>query len=378
MDCSRFGGEGGFFRKQVAVPACGEWRDRILDRFFDICPLTDDLFLTGIASRKYAVDTFNLVWDGVLERSNFHAPLISNVERELVQAFLRMLVQRGILESAPIPGSCVFHPVIVIPKAAKGKLRLVIDFRGLNLLFKDVAFDLKDRTKVIRSIPSKSRYFSSIDIKDAFFQIKIESEKLRDLFSIHVLNESYRFCRLPQGFKLSPYICQLVYESILFPECEGFVAIYMDDLLIFSETLEDHWKHVNRVMEILQSENIQIGWNKAVFCKEEVEYLGVVFSSKGIRPADDIRIKLEKLIDLDCSQRSNWQLVQGLLMQYVRFGPRLVGIADEFKNGTIAVRKNIIEQISNWVIFNVVGDKWVLFTDWSSLGRGMSCAQGAH
>ena len=186
--------------------------------------------------------------------------MISNVEKATVSRFLRTMVQRGIIEIAPHPAACVFHPVIVILKAEQGKLRLVIDFRGLNLMFSNLAFDLKDRTKVIRSVSSRARYLSSIDIKDAFFQIKIGSPTIKNLFSIHLMSKCFRFCRLPQGLKLSPYICQLTFESVLMPkECEDFLVICMDDLLVFNETAEEHWRHVDTVITILQRESIYIG-----------------------------------------------------------------------------------------------------------------------
>ena len=304
--------------------------------------------------------------------------MISNVEKATVGRFLRTMVQRGIIEIAPHPAACVFHPVIVIPKAEQGKLRLVIDFRGLNLMFSNLAFDLKDRTKVIRSVSSRARYFSSIDIKDAFFQIKIGSPTIKNLFSIHLMNRCFRFCRLPQGFKLSPYICQLTFESILMPECEDFLVIYMDDLLIFSETVEEHWRHVNTVLTILQRESIHIGWNKAKFCQTSIDYLGVTFSESGIRPAREIEEKLVKLVDMDCTKKSNWQVVQGLLIQYIRFGPRIPDLLTKFKGGDRECRLRIIRQIGQWTVSNAECESWVLFTDWSSSGRGYVLCTGDH
>lgn len=129
---------------------------------------------------RYLADVFHLQWDIALERANFHAALISTVEFDAEKGYLSVLHQRGIIETAPVPGACVFSPVIVIPRSEQGKRRMVVDFRGLNLMFRDVAFDLKDRIRTVRSVRGQAQFFTSIDIKDAFFQIKIRSPKAEE------------------------------------------------------------------------------------------------------------------------------------------------------------------------------------------------------
>ena len=62
-------------------------------------------------------------------------------------------------------------------KKEEGKLRLVTDFRALNKLFSSIPFDITDRQKLIRDIPDDAKYFTVIDIKDAFFQSRY---KMRD------------------------------------------------------------------------------------------------------------------------------------------------------------------------------------------------------
>ena len=124
---------------------------------------------------------------------------MSFAEKPVVERFLELLINRGILEDVTDPCKSVLHPVIVIPEKEEGKLRLVIDFRALNKLFSSIPFNITDRQKLIRDIPDDAKYFTVIDIKDAFFQIKIQDESLRDFFGMHVVGKYYRFSRLPQG-----------------------------------------------------------------------------------------------------------------------------------------------------------------------------------
>ena len=149
--------------------------------------------------QHFSLNSFKIYWDRLLERSNFAVPLMSFAEKPVVERFLQLLINRGSLEEVTDPCKLVLHLEIVIPKKEEGKLRLVIDFRALNNLFNSIPFDITDRQKLIRDIPDDAIYFTVIEIKDAFLQIKTQDERLRDFFGIHVLGKYYRFSRLPQG-----------------------------------------------------------------------------------------------------------------------------------------------------------------------------------
>ena len=270
----------------------------------------------------FSLGSFKIYWETLLERSNFSAHLISFAETNIVAQILNLLINRGILEEVDNPCDLVLHPVIGIPKKDPGKLRLVIDFRALNKLFRLIPFDIKDRAKVIREIPEDACYYTVIHIDDAFFEIKINDERLRGFFGVHILGKYYRFTALPQGWKKSPAICQITCESLLGSECRPFARIYMDDMIILSRTIEEHWHHANTVLKKLQSFGIQIAWSKMVVCQAEIKYLVIKFSQAGLTPSPEILEKLNKLGSVDCSKISNWRMVQGLFHQYHRFGPR--------------------------------------------------------
>ena len=158
-----------FFRVDLGpIPPASEWSLHVLDRFSDICPLGEDVYLPGVQSPPFLLDDFPLQWDSLLERSNFSAPLISSVEKSRVLDFLSVCVQRGILEKCPNPAACIYHPVIVIPKKETNKVRLVIDFRALNKLFGDYAFDLTDRAQLLRQIPSSACFLPPLTSRMLF------------------------------------------------------------------------------------------------------------------------------------------------------------------------------------------------------------------
>ena len=110
-----------------SIPPVRQWKELLLDRYLDICPIHSDHRLPGVSTPGFRLDSFKIYWDKLLERSNFMAPLISFAKRKVVEQFLRVLIHRGILEEVANPCKLIFHPVIVIPKKETGKLRLVID-----------------------------------------------------------------------------------------------------------------------------------------------------------------------------------------------------------------------------------------------------------
>ena len=145
----------------------------------------------------------------------------------------------------------------------------------------------------------------------------------------------------------------------------------MDDIIIFSRTVEEHWDHINRVFRKLQEHGIQIAWSKMELCKTDLEYLGMRFSNDQISPSPTILNKLFDLVSVDCSKISNWRTVQGLLNQYHRFGPRFQWLVQQFRTATETKRRKILQQLSMWRVSRGNCSKaWSLYTDWCSTGQG--------
>ena len=81
-----------------------------------------------------------------------------------------------------------------------------------------------------------------------------------------------------------------------------------------------------------------------------IEYLGVEFSSEGMKPASHLTEKLPSLARVDCSKIHNWRSIRGILNQFQRFGPRLTELVTEFREATFDRKKEILNQISTWTI----------------------------
>jgi hypothetical protein len=175
------------------------------------------------------------------------------------------------------------NPVVLVRKPS-GKLRFCIDLRRLNDCVTLDAYNLPRIDEVFIAIRDM-KYFSVIDLKDGYFQIPIEeSDQEKTTFAVG--NRLMKFKMMPQGFKNSPAIFQRVMNIIL----EGLIGkcciSYMDDILIFGENEESHDKNFSDVQRRLCMYGLIENFDKRVFRKECVKFLGYELSFNAIKPSN--------------------------------------------------------------------------------------------
>jgi hypothetical protein len=134
---------------------------------------------------------------------------------------------------------------------------------------------------------SGSKYFSVLDCYSGFWQINIrEEDREKSAFSIPSLGH-FEFNRLPYGMSNSPASFQrlmdLVLKNLTGTEC----WVYIDDVIVYSDTIEEHAKRLSNVMERFRKANLQLQPGKCVFAQEKVTYLGFELSHRGVEASPD-------------------------------------------------------------------------------------------
>jgi hypothetical protein len=185
----------------------------------------------------------------------------------------------GVIEESQSPWA---SPVVLVPKK-DGSFRFCTDFRQLNSITKSDVFPLP-RIDVIMDKLGGCKYFTSIDLKHAFWQIPMrESDKEKTAFICG--NRLWQYRRMAFGLKNSPATFQRCISQAIGENC--YSLAYLDDVIIFSNTVEEHLNHIEEILKKLSKHNLNAKISKCEFFKPSLTFLGHIVSRDGIRVCPD-------------------------------------------------------------------------------------------
>ena len=176
-------------------------------------------------------------------------------------------------------------PLLMIPKVSstsdKPGLRTVFDKREQNSNTYKLASPLPDIEEILREV-SKHKFRSLIDGKDAYEQIRVVPEHVsRTLFTTP--DGTMESLVMQQGDCNAGATYQTLMNHVFAPYLGVFMFVYLDDIIIFSDSVEEHLKHVRTIFDVLRREKLYLGPNKMQFFAEELKILGHVIDAQGIR-----------------------------------------------------------------------------------------------
>ncbi len=187
--------------------------------------------------------------------------------------------------------TCVEHslPLVVVRKK-NGKIRLCLDLRFVN---ENTPYDVNTnqtipKIKNIKQMAMKYKYFSVLDVVDAFNSLELE-EGSRDFTTFIVNGRRYRFRGVPFGLHFLPAHFQMVMEK-LFVKLP-YVNPYLDDIVVGASSKEELVDRLREVINILSENKFKVNMEKSVFAAEEVHILGSIVSN------GEIRMDKEKLLN---------------------------------------------------------------------------------
>jgi hypothetical protein len=204
--------------------------------------------------------------------------------RGVVRDQIRQMLQDGIIETSSSP---ILNPLTIVYKA-NNKIRLCVDARRIN---RYIISD-RERTQPIQELVQKfgnAKFMSSLDISSAFWQLKLHKDS-RKYTAFMFDSTVYQFKRVPYGFKnsLSAFVRAL--KLALGTETDKFVVCYVDDLVVYSRTFEEHMKHLDYVLRKLTTAGFTLNAGKCRFCLKELKFLGHRISNMGVS-ADSEKIE---------------------------------------------------------------------------------------
>jgi len=201
------------------------------------------------------------------------------------------LLNAGLIEESSSPFAA---PVTLAFKREEGKKsRLCIDFRELN----KIIVPEPQPFPLIEEIMTKTRnctWFSTLDINSAFWSIPI---RIKDRYKTAFVTQEghYHWKCLPFGLKTSPAIFQRILTNIIRKHnLQKLCCAYIDDIIIFSQTFEDHARHLEKLLIAINTEGFRLKFVKCNFAQHSVKYLGHIIEDNTIRPLKDNLIAIRE------------------------------------------------------------------------------------
>ena len=230
-------------------------------------------------------------WDHAIELKPGSEPKFCKIypmnldEQAQLDDFLAENLATGRIRPSKSPMAA---PVFFIKKK-EGALRLVQDYRALNSMTIKNKYPLPLISELINKLRG-AKYFTALDVRWGYNNVRMKQgdewkaafRTNRGLFEPLVM--FFGLCNSPATFQT---MMNEIFRDLI---TEGRVVVYIDDILIFSMTMEEHRETVRRVLEILRKNNLYLKPEKCKFHREKVEYLGLVVSHNSIE-MDPIKVK---------------------------------------------------------------------------------------
>src|SRR5436305_7825314 len=170
-------------------------------------------------------------------------------------------------------------PVVIVEKK-DGTKRFCVDYRGLNKVTKTDRFPLPRIDELLESFRT-ANWFTTIDLASGYWQVEIaEEDKEKTAFITH--RGLYEFNVMPFGLKNASRTFQRLMNYVLQDYIGKFVAVYLDDIIIYSKTFEQHIDHNNSVLKALRDSFLKIKLCKYFFCFSNISFLGHIVGRSGI------------------------------------------------------------------------------------------------
>lgn len=278
------------------------------------------------------------------------------------------------------------NPMVAVRKP-NGKVRLCLDARKLNGVTSKDAYPQHQMNRILARLNS-TNILSSIDFSDAYLQVELdEDSQLKTAFSISGKGY-FAYCRMPFGLCNSGATLSRLVDQVIGCDMEPKVFVYLDDIIIATNTFEEHFQILKEISVRLNRAGLTISSEKSRFCMKKLSYLGYIIDRDGVHP-DPEKISAVSNYAVPKNIKDVRRLI-GLAGWYRRFIPNFSTITAPLTELTKKGRKfawnenaeNAMKEIqkilvSAPVLANPDYEKpFIIQTDASDIGMGGVLVQG--
>ncbi|CAF1350808.1 unnamed protein product [Rotaria sp. Silwood1] len=199
-------------------------------------------------------------------------------KKAIVDQQLEEMLQAGHITPSHSPWA---SPIVLSPKK-DGTLRFCVDYRKLNANTIHTAYPMPQVDDTLDSL-REAKFIFTLDLRSGYWQVEIDSEsRNKTAFITH--RGLYEFLVMPFGLSNAPATFQRLMDLILAGIKWQSCLVYIDDIVVFSSTFEQHLKDLSSVFDRLKTAGLTLKASKCDFCRKELKYLGHIITPDGIKP----------------------------------------------------------------------------------------------
>nr|CAI5854469.1 unnamed protein product [Callosobruchus analis] len=239
---------------------------------------------------------------------------LSPALQQVVNKELDALLAKGIVEPSQ---SAWASPIVLVPKK-DGSWRFCVNYKRLNSVSTTDAYPIPYVSAILDKLRD-ARFITSLDIKSAYYQIKMADES-KPLTAFTVPNRGlFQFTRMPFGLHSAPATWQRLIDRVLGVDLDQHTFVYLDDIIICTPTFEKHIEVLGTVLKRIVDAGLTLNREKSQFCRPELRYLGYVVNAAGLLVDPS---KVEAILRMEAPKNvTEVRRIVGLASWYRRFVP---------------------------------------------------------
>lgn len=243
---------------------------------------------------------------------------VSAFERQVISKKVEEMLDDGIIRPSFSPWA---SPVVLVKKKS-GEFRFCVDYRRLNAITKRDVYPLPLMDDVFDRLAG-AKWFSSLDLKSGYWQMLVDPADVSKTAFV-TPDGLFEFLRLPFGLNNAPSTFQRLMDRVLANLKWQMCLVYLDDILIFGRSFEEHQQRLDLVLSALEKAGLTLNVSKCIFATTKVFHLGHIIDEHGIQPNPE---KISALVNFHISDVKSLRGFLGLASFYRRFVPEFAALA---------------------------------------------------
>ncbi|GJW89545.1 putative nucleotidyltransferase, ribonuclease H [Tanacetum coccineum] len=198
------------------------------------------------------------------------------IELKELKDQLQELLERGFIRPSVSPWGA---PILFVKKK-DGSMRLCIDYRELNKITIRNRYPLPRIDDLFDQLQG-AKHFSKIDLRSGYHQLRVKEQDISKI-AFRTRYGHYEFLVMPFGLTNAPAVFMDLMNRVFHEFLDKFVIVFIDDILVFSKSKEEHKEHLRTVLQILRQEKLYAKFSKCEFWLSKVAFLGHIVLAEGI------------------------------------------------------------------------------------------------